>query len=475
MEKTPLGLTVLGPEDGLDADGYSFQAVNPIIIDHLLRLVVTLSGMLDPTDPPVLASGLTGGTIEADSDIEVTYTLIDANGGESAGAPVETITTIAPLEPPEDPPTLVLDNVGGALVAGQYEYAVTLTDGHGGETPVGPTALVIREPGAPTAEITIGGLTALVDSVPGAVGWRLYRAKNSGPLYYLAQDDGAVDEYLDTGLGADCSTVAPGEGENTTNAINTLTVTVPDQVTDAVSYRIYGGLGVIASPALLGEYPISELGDDKLYTELVFDEGQPPDSSRSYAAAGGGGGAGHTIRDEGTALTARPSLDFQGAGVTVTDDAGTNRTIVTIPGGGGGGGGGGGPRETVHLVAGGPLDSSGGPAHYEGSITVAPGWRLLQVIAVEGETRVRLYDRAAQRTADIDREPGTPPTGDHGVMFDGAVEEFGEAILNLAPPVHGYNLDSPVTAELYFTLTNTDFTLTTTNAVDLVLVQTESL
>jgi hypothetical protein len=43
------------------------------------------------------------------------------------------------------------------------------------------------------------------------------------------------------------------------------------------------------------------------------------------------------IEDEGTPLPKRPTIDFQGAGVTATDDALNNQTVVTIPGGGGGG------------------------------------------------------------------------------------------------------------------------------------------
>jgi hypothetical protein len=50
----------------------------------------------------------------------------------------------------------------------------------------------------------------------------------------------------------------------------------------------------------------------------------------------GGGGGGHTIKDEGTSLTQRTNLNFVGAGVTVTDDAGNDASVVTIPGGGGG-------------------------------------------------------------------------------------------------------------------------------------------
>lgn len=47
----------------------------------------------------------------------------------------------------------------------------------------------------------------------------------------------------------------------------------------------------------------------------------------------GSGGGGHTIEDEGTPLPAQTSLNFTGAGVTVTDAGG--KTVVTISGGSG--------------------------------------------------------------------------------------------------------------------------------------------
>jgi hypothetical protein len=61
-------------------------------------------------------------------------------------------------------------------------------------------------------------------------------------------------------------------------------------------------------------------------TSLIGPEGPP-------------GGSGHVIQDETTPMTARANLNFAGAGVTVTDDAGNDATIVTIPGGAGGGDG----------------------------------------------------------------------------------------------------------------------------------------
>jgi hypothetical protein len=46
-----------------------------------------------------------------------------------------------------------------------------------------------------------------------------------------------------------------------------------------------------------------------------------------------GGVSGHVIQDEGTPLTQRTNLNFVGAGVTVTDSALTNASIVTVSGG----------------------------------------------------------------------------------------------------------------------------------------------
>jgi hypothetical protein len=45
-----------------------------------------------------------------------------------------------------------------------------------------------------------------------------------------------------------------------------------------------------------------------------------------------GGGSAHSIEEEGTPLTARSKLNFVGTGVTVTDDAGDDASVVTIPG-----------------------------------------------------------------------------------------------------------------------------------------------
>lgn len=56
------------------------------------------------------------------------------------------------------------------------------------------------------------------------------------------------------------------------------------------------------------------------------------DDGVSFSTLAGGGGSGHTIEDEGVALTSRATLNFIGAGVTVTDTG--SKTQVSIPQGG---------------------------------------------------------------------------------------------------------------------------------------------
>ena len=51
--------------------------------------------------------------------------------------------------------------------------------------------------------------------------------------------------------------------------------------------------------------------------------------------SGGSSGGGHVIQDEGVSLTAQPSLNFIGAGITCVDNVGTTATDCTLVSGGG--------------------------------------------------------------------------------------------------------------------------------------------
>jgi hypothetical protein len=99
-------------------------------------------------------------------------------------------------------------------------------------------------------------------------------------------------------------------------------------VFDADGYHIKDG-GAPGGVADILDLPTAEMDDS-----LVL----APDGAGGveFRAEAGGAGGGHTIEDETTPLTARTKLSFAGAGVTATDDAGNDVTVVTIPGGGGG-------------------------------------------------------------------------------------------------------------------------------------------
>jgi hypothetical protein len=53
-------------------------------------------------------------------------------------------------------------------------------------------------------------------------------------------------------------------------------------------------------------------------------------SSAMYGGPVAGGVGGHIIQDEGVSLTQRSRLNFVGSGVSATDDAGNDATVVTI-------------------------------------------------------------------------------------------------------------------------------------------------
>lgn len=394
MEKTSLGLTRLLPGEPLSSDGYAFQDRNPLIIDTLLRRALAHRhdahpALAAPTLAPLVETVADGGTIPADTTIYVGYTLLDGDGGETTLNPEPvTITTQAGLAPPDDAPLVEHGTAAGTLVAGTYTYAISVTDDAGGETAVGPVVSIAVPPGAAQNQIILSGLQALV-SAAGGVGYRLWRRFNGGQWGLISSGAGDI-VYDDGSLCVDCTQTPPTTGTATTNGTNTLTVTVPGQVTDATQFRIYASVdGIFASPSMLGTYPITDLGDTKTFAALTLLDGAPPDTSLALSGAAkidalteltnlswrapvltlgdlpdadnaigdvrlvlgdwslhawddaasawtditgaSAGGGGHEIQDESVALPQRAALDFQGGGVTVTDDLANGKTIVTVP------------------------------------------------------------------------------------------------------------------------------------------------
>lgn len=359
MDRTPFaGLTLLSPEDPLSTDEYSFQSLNPAIIDQLLRLAVQAhrhdahAAMVDPVLDPVLTLLDAGGTIPADTTIYVGYTLVDADGGETVlNSSPDLVTTEAGIEAPDSAPALDSDTDAGTLVTGTYEYAVTVTDGTGGESGIGPSASIVIDPGSDTNEIVLTGLTDILTAT-GGVAWRLWRRVNGGQ-WNLINADGATDTITDDGsLCPNCNVSPPQTTTGTTNGTSRLQVTVPaGQPAEAVSFNIYASVdGNFGNPSLLGNYPVADLGSVKEYAALNFLDGAPPTVSRAFPGANRINALTDIInlkwRDAVAALVDLP------AGGNVTGDIRLVLADMTLHGwngdawvsvGGGGGGGGGAP------------------------------------------------------------------------------------------------------------------------------------
>lgn len=284
------GLTRLAPGESLSTDGFSFQDLNPEIIDVLLRIGAVThrhdahAALSNPLSNPTVATAASGGTIPSGVEIAVGYTLVDAYGGETALNPVpQSVTTTAGLEIPTAP-SVAHEDDAGTLLAGSYVYALTITDGLGGETPLGDAAMLEIQPGSPTNQVVVGGLAAIL-AASGGDAWRLWRMVDGGPWALL--ETGTTDAYTDDGTACADASLTPPTSTLGTNSTNTLTVTVPaPQPTGAALYRIYATDAVdFGNPSLLGEYPIAQLGQAKVFTALNFTSGAPPEVSRTTPGA----------------------------------------------------------------------------------------------------------------------------------------------------------------------------------------------
>lgn len=293
MDKTQFaGLTRLDPGDPLSEDNFSFQSDNPRVIDRFLELGAVShrhdahAPLANPTADPVANAVASGGSIAAGVTIYVGYTLHDADQGETILSPIATVTTELPMDAPASSPTATMDYTGGTLTADTYYYAVSLLDASGGETPLGPTVSVTRDPGTPNAQAVITGLAQmLADS--GATSWRLWRAVGGGDFFHMG--DGATDTFTDDGIVcADCS-LAPVDGNNNlTNGDNSVVINIPSspELEAATAFSIYVSEdATFAGPSLLATLTIDQAGVDQTYTELVVEDRRPPDVATSVPGA----------------------------------------------------------------------------------------------------------------------------------------------------------------------------------------------
>lgn len=295
MRKTPfIGLTVLDPEDSLFSDNAAFTTRDRDEIDRALKLGVKthrhtgLAGLANPAEVASATVLASGGTIDSGLTITVGYSLEDSAGGETLISPLTIVSTPVPMDVPPNAPLAEVQYTEGELLVDTFAYALTYIDGEGGETPLGPSVIVTRDPGFEKAQIKLTGLTDGMEAA-GAVGWRLYRARGAGVYVFLTSGDESEDEFVDDGsTSPDCDTHPPTDNVNTTNKINRLQVFLPSgsAFEDATFINLYATLSNdFGESSLLAQYPVASAGASPIFEALEFLDSQPPDVNRSYGGA----------------------------------------------------------------------------------------------------------------------------------------------------------------------------------------------
>ena len=246
------GLQKLGPSDALTTNDFSFTWFNIDTIDRLLYKINRAffdqnRPIENPATGPTLTVSPEGGTIPASTTVRYKYTFVDVYGNETAGSPETVITTPAQVDAPNAPgisyAEFLPDNVtpAGTLTFGTYFYALSAyvgVDSH--ETLTTSPAFV-----SILGTSTTNAITLTLPSLPaGASGFVVYkRGPGQSIYYYLDTIDMMVatppSTYSDNGSVSQNISRSPSN-VNTTNASNSITVTVPDEeVPVGYTWKIY--------------------------------------------------------------------------------------------------------------------------------------------------------------------------------------------------------------------------------------------
>lgn len=269
----------------LNAD---FIYANPDLTDQFLRIGALTHrhsgqpGLPNPLTAVTLVGSQTGGSLDAGT-YYATYTAVDAQGGETMAAPVESITLIAGVQPPVNGPSAAVSSAGGIMPDGNYAYATTFTDGAGGETTLSPPTWTYIDPGFASAEILLSGLTPGA----GATNWRLWRSYEGEDWHLVAQGSG--DTYLDTGFDPPDNPARP-PATNTTGGTSQISLSLPGTaepaLASATSLNVYLSLDpTMPAPSLFAVLPIACAGTTLTITDDIVVNGSPPNANLSIGGA----------------------------------------------------------------------------------------------------------------------------------------------------------------------------------------------
>jgi hypothetical protein len=239
-------LSILGPGDSLNADGYKAVDADRRLIDRLLQYATeqhrhtgATGDDHTPTAPPNVALQPTGGAIGAGERYFYTYTIIDETGTESAPAPHQAIDSPPAVATPNAPALTTVSGTG-SLLPGTWSYVLSAYRGANTQETKAEISSVIALYG-----VNPGSISMVLPDLPlMADGLNIYRKAPSGLHYlYLTSianptngqawvDDGSIE--------GDCDRSLPGV--NRTSAENSVLVEFPGAtpaLAEGWSWRIY--------------------------------------------------------------------------------------------------------------------------------------------------------------------------------------------------------------------------------------------
>lgn len=276
------GLSILGPGDSIQDDGYKFADADRRLMDRLLTYATEThhhTGDVGTDNTP--ASGLnlildaTGGSMLAGNRYYYRYTVVDATGNESAPSPIQSIGMPLEVTAPQAPSPVPIIGTG-ALLPGTYSYVCSAyKDVNTNETKAVNSAAIRVTGSSPNNSVQL----TLPDLPPGASGLNVYRKKPNGFHYlYLASVAAPAhgDLWLDDGnVEDDCDRTLPAV--NRTSSENMVTLAYPGAtpaIPDGWSWRIYR----TTNPNDWSRSYLTELGP----------QGSPPFTPTVYPDTGGG-------------------------------------------------------------------------------------------------------------------------------------------------------------------------------------------
>lgn len=315
------GLSILGSGDSLQDEGFKYTDADIRLIDRVLAYAAEThrhTGDLGVNRTPDAGLNImlltSGGAMASGGRFYYRYTVVDVEGNESAGSPIQSVDMPLATSSPQAPsPTAVTGT--GDLLPGTYSYVFSAyKDAESLETKAVNSA-AIRIPGSdPNNSVSM----VLPDLPLGASGLNAYRKSPSG-MHYLyitsvaAPDSG--DVWVDDGsIEGDCDrSLPPLNRTSNSNAVSIVYPGATPSVPDGWSWNIYRS-----------ENP-SDWG--RSFLTSVSPEGATPSTPVSFVDVGGGTQMGGPP-NQAQLITAPPKINL-------TDAAEVQGTLppglVTVP------------------------------------------------------------------------------------------------------------------------------------------------